>query len=289
MEILRTLASIRDFRKGLRLTSPEKILGLVPTMGYLHEGHGDLIRESRSRCDLTIVSIFVNPLQFNNPHDLATYPRNEKGDLKFLESLGVDAVFIPDPEEIYPENEERYLDFKINHLDQVLCGPGRPGHFEGVLVIVSRLFHLILPDLAFFGKKDYQQYVIIKRLVRELDFPLEIVGCETRREEDGLAMSSRNARLDESSRDQALLIHRALLLGRKAVRDRGRTGPELCDIVKDVIETGGLNRVEYVQVVDPETLEILDSVDRDSRFVIATAVHCGPVRLIDNLEHFPEE
>lgn len=274
---------MREALAKWRADNPDKKVGLVPTMGYLHEGHLQLVRESKSRSDLTGMSIFVNPLQFNNPDDLARYPVDTERDLELCKSEGVDLVFIPERREMFPE-KTTHLQLAMPEFTKTLCGPGRPGHFEGVMLIVSRLFHLFNPDLAFFGKKDYQQFRILSRMVQELDFPVEIIGCETIREEDGLAMSSRNARLNATNRDQAGLIYRAMNLGLKTYHDGEHHIPTLIEIMKDVIHTGGQNMVEYLQIVDPHNLSELEELDFDTDLLIATAVDCGGVRLIDNLE-----
>ena len=282
MEVFRSINEWQEFRKNLE--GQKTRIALVPTMGYLHEGHLQLLRQARERADFVVISIFVNPLQFNDPHDLATYPVDEKRDLKLCEQEGVDAVFMPARDEMFPDEGGPKIRMVAPELTDVLCGPGRPGHFEGVLTIVARLFHLIRPDVALFGKKDYQQYRILETMVREYNFPLELVGCETVREEDGLAMSSRNARLDPAAREQAPLIFRALKLGKKAVSEKNRLVSELKEIVREVIETGSLNRVEYVEVVDPVTLHPMEEVTRELSYLLAVAVFCGGVRLIDNLE-----
>jgi pantoate--beta-alanine ligase len=255
--------------------------GLVPTMGYLHDGHLSLIRESQASCDITMVSIFVNPLQFNDPEDLKKYPRDTERDLNMLERAGVDLVFLPTAEEMYPCGNP-LLKIQMPELTSQLCGKYRPGHFEGVLFIVLKLFQLFSPDRAFFGKKDYQQLAIIRRMALELSIPTEIVGCPLIREADGLAMSSRNVRLSEKGRKHATMIYRALKIVKKAYEEGKRDPGELKEIAWDVIETGSLNRVEYIEFVDRTTLQPVNTVDEDT--VVAVAVYTEGVRLIDNLE-----
>jgi pantoate--beta-alanine ligase len=254
--------------------------GLVPTMGYLHDGHLSLIRESQASCDITMVSIFVNPLQFNDPEDLKKYPRDTERDLNMLERAGVDLVFLPTAEEMYPCGNP-LLKIQMPELTSQLCGKYRPGHFEGVLFIVLKLFQLFSPDRAFFGKKDYQQLAIIRRMALELSIPTEIVGCPLIREADGLAMSSRNVRLSEKGRKHATMIYRALKIVKKAYEEGKRDPGELKEIAWDVIETGSLNRVEYIEFVDRTTLQPVNTVDEDT--VVAVAVYTEGVRLIDNL------
>ena len=262
---------------------PSQTHGLVPTMGYLHEGHTSLIREAKTRSESVSVSIFVNPIQFNNAEDFLKYPVDLSRDLELCEKEGVSLVFAPSKEEMFPSGDPDLV-MVMPSLGKNLCGKFRPGHFEGVMLIVARLFHLFDPTFAFFGKKDYQQYAIIKRMAYDLDFPVEVIGCETIREADGLAMSSRNVRLDSRSRDHAGLIFRAMKIGEKEAREGQTSVAELKEIMSDVIESGSSNRVEYLEIVDPENLEILDTVQGKDGFLIAAAVFSGGVRLIDNLE-----
>ncbi len=273
MQVLRTIAEL-----SAALAQRPAVRSLVPTMGYLHDGHSSLIREARKSSDQVCVSIFVNPLQFNNARDLETYPVSEERDLAACKSAGADVVFLPSREEMFPRQPA--LQMSMPDLTKNLCGAFRPGHFEGVLLIVARLFHLFEPHRAFFGKKDYQQYRVIQRMAADLNFRVEVVGCETVREPDGLAMSSRNANLAPADREQASLIYRAFRLAEKAFNN-GNTNPaDLVEIAQDVMMTGPRNRVEYMQIVHPETLEILEEIDGD--FLMAAAMYCGEVRLIDN-------
>ena len=279
----RTIDELSRSLRAWREQNPGKTLGLVPTMGAFHAGHLSLIQEARESCDFVVVSIFVNPIQFNDPRDLEKYPSDNEGDLGHCKRENVDLVFLPEQAEMFPE-EEPLLKISMPELTRTMCGPGRPGHFEGVLLIVARLFNLVGPDRAYFGQKDYQQLTLIERMVRELNFPLEIVACETYREEDGLAMSSRNLLLEGKAREDANLIYRALKLARQTFEDRDTTPAELQEIAGDIISSGSSNTVEYVDVVDPDTLERLESFAGVERFIIAAAVKCYRVRLIDNLE-----
>ncbi|MBU42475.1 MAG: pantoate--beta-alanine ligase [Spirochaetaceae bacterium] len=280
---MQTIQTIAEMRKAIGST--EGTVGLVPTMGFLHEGHLSLIRKSQESCQRTVVSIFVNPTQFNDPSDYENYPVDLKKDLDSLAKEGVDLVFIPNPAEMYPKGRLK-VQMAIPELTANLCGLHRPGHFDGVLLVVSKLFNIVQPDQAFFGLKDYQQFLVIRTMARALDFPVDVVGCDTVREADGLAMSSRNARLSEKAREHAALIPRALNLVQKTLDDRkGRYSvncQELCEIAWDVIESGTMNKVEYMEIVDPDSLQKLDELQQDRTARIATAVFCDGVRLIDN-------
>lgn len=278
------------FKKELRQQIKEaknnqKIIGFIPTMGYLHEGHLSLIREAKKDCDYIVVSIFVNPKQFNSEEDLKKYPRDYERDLGLLQKEEVDLVFLPEIEEIYPEEPKTYID--IPNLTNKLCGIYRPGHFQGVLLIVLKLFHLVEPHKAYFGKKDYQQYLIIKQMVKDLDMDIDVVGCPLIREDSGIALSSRNARLSEKGYSDAQLISRALFLAKNEWQ-KGEKNPEnLKEIIRDIIETGPLNKVEYIEIVDPISLENVQVVNEGD--IIAVAVYTDNVRLIDNIELIREK
>lgn len=295
---MKTIRGKNELRAELAVLSErQETLALVPTMGYLHAGHLELIREGRRRADRVAVSIFVNPLQFNDPEDFEKYPVNTDRDLELCEAAGADIVFLPAVEEMYPgfegrdgdrQHEKPLLKMTMPELTRNMCGEYRPGHFDGVLMVVARLFNLFRPAFALFGKKDYQQYLVIRRLAFDLDFGVEVVGVDTVREEDGLAMSSRNARLSERGREQAALIHRAFRIGAKACADGTDDPAELKEIMSDVIESGSLNKVEYLEILDLETLRDMERVGPKDRFLIAAGVFCEGVRLIDNLECGPD-
>ncbi|MCR9143664.1 MAG: pantoate--beta-alanine ligase [bacterium] len=290
MKILKDKAEVRAETAALR--AEERTLAIVPTMGYLHEGHLELIREGARRADVVAVSIFVNPLQFNDPEDFEKYPVNTERDLELCAESGADLVFMPAVDEMYPgfskpAGEKPLLKMAMPDLTHNLCGEHRPGHFDGVLMIVGRLFNLFRPDFAIFGRKDYQQYLVVRRLALDLDFGVEVVGVETVREDDGLAMSSRNARLGERGREQAALIHRSFRIGAKACSDGTSDPAELKEIMSDVIESGSLNKVEYLEILDADTLRDLERVGPGDRYLIAAGVFCEGVRLIDNLEVLP--
>lgn len=289
---MKVLKGKTELRATLRETP--KRLAIVPTMGYLHAGHLKLIEAARQHAEQVAVSIFVNPLQFNDPEDFAKYPVNTERDLELCESASADIVFLPTVEEMYPGytgagRDRPLLQMTMPELTRNLCGQYRPGHFDGVLMVVGRLFNLFRPDVAVFGKKDFQQYLVIRRLAFDLDFDVDVVGIDTVREPDGLAMSSRNARLGERGREHAALIHRALRIGEKAWQEGASDPTELKEIMTDVIESGSLNKVEYLEILDPETLRDRERLTGQDRFLIAVAVFCEGVRLIDNLECGPKD
>ncbi len=251
----------------------------VPTMGYLHEGHLTLVREGKKHGGHVVVSIFVNPTQFAPGEDLDKYPRNEEGDLALLSAEGVDAVFLPPAGSMYEEGHETRV--ILEKLPHHLCGLSRPGHFTGVATVVAKLFHLVMPHVAVFGQKDFQQLAVIRRMVRDLDFPIRIVGVPTVREADGLAMSSRNSYLTPSQRAFAPALYRALSLAREMVR-QGETRPAaILEKALSPIWENAEARVDYAMIVDPDTLEGLAEIRGPT--LMALAVFVGKTRLIDNL------
>jgi pantoate--beta-alanine ligase len=272
----RTVAELREQIGALRRRG--KSIGLVPTMGWLHEGHAALIRASVARADATVVSIFVNPTQFGPSEDFTAYPRDLVRDLAMCEAAEVDVVFAPEADEVYPEGFQTNVE--PGPLAEALCGPFRPGHFRGVATVVAKLFNMVRPDAAFFGQKDYQQSAIIRRMVLDLNMPMEVVTLPTVREPDGLAMSSRNARLDPDARRRAVCLSRGLLAAR-AVFDGGERSVErLLSVAR--AEMGEADSVQYLELVDAETLQPLGpTADRPA--VLAVAAFLGPVRLIDNV------
>ncbi len=256
-----------------------KRLGFVPTMGALHEGHLSLVRAARAQSDVVAVSIFVNPTQFGPNEDFTKYPRNFERDCKLLEKEGVDFLFAPSVEEMYPAGAVTHV--TVESLSEKLCGKSRPGHFRGVTTVVSKLFHLVEPDVAFFGQKDAAQAAIIRRMVRDLNFPIEIVVCPIVREPDGLAMSSRNAYLDPQQRRSALVLFRSLMEVH-ALFDHGeRIAEKLIAKGKQVFAQEPSVRMDYFEVVDPETLDPMQDVSRTA--LVAVAAFVGTTRLIDNI------
>jgi pantoate--beta-alanine ligase len=283
MSNLRVITTVADMRRARQeMAGPPWQIGLVPTMGALHEGHLSLVRHARTDDDVVVVSIFVNPTQFGPSEDFARYPRDTDRDLALLRELGTDVVFMPPVEEIYPRGFDTHVE--VEKLTQRLEGVSRPGHLRGVATVVTKLFNIVQPHRAYFGQKDAQQLAVIRRLARDLDLTVEVVGLPTVREPDGLAMSSRNAYLSPEERKAALVVYRSLQaaqeLWRAGVRDasliRQRVGETLA-----APATGGLARVDYISVADGETLEELETLDRPA--LVSLAVHIGKTRLIDNV------
>lgn len=265
--------NVREWKKqGLTI-------GLVPTMGYLHEGHASLIKRARGECDKVIVSDFVNPIQFGPSEDLATYPRDFEADCNLCESLGTDLIFHPDPSEMYMDNFHSYVG--VDTLSTELCGKSRPIHFNGVCTVVSKLFNISEADRAYFGQKDAQQLAIVKRMVRDLNYNIEIIGCPIIREEDGLAKSSRNTYLDSFEREKALILHKALTKGEEMVRAGETDANKVIKTVRDIIESEPVAKVDYVEIVDWNELQKVNRIV--GPILMAVAVYIGDkVRLIDN-------
>ncbi len=275
---MKIFGKIEDITAALaQIRAQKKTVGFVPTMGALHKGHMSLVLRAREN-DVVVSSIFVNPTQFNNPEDLKKYPRTLDKDLAMLESSQNDIVFNPDVGEMYPSNE-REEHFEFDGLDTVMEGKFRPGHFNGVARVVSKLFRIVEPDRAYFGEKDYQQLLIIKKISEKLFPEMNIVACPTVREPDGLAMSSRNALLDETSRSEAALISRALFQVRE-LKDKLNV-TELEKLVSDKINSSSSLRVEYFEIADERNLQPLTEINEHARAFIA--VLAGKIRLIDNL------
>ncbi len=254
-----------------------KIMGFVPTMGYFHEGHLSLIRRCRDDCDVAVVSIFVNPLQFGPTEDFQRYPRDLDRDLKLAHQIGVDIAFTPDLSDLYPPGFQTYVE--VTELTKGLEGFHRPSHFKGVTTVVAKLFNIVLPDRAYFGEKDYQQLKVIEKMVSDLNFPVDIVPCPTIREPDGLAMSSRNVYLSSEERQAATVLNRAIKAAQNAL-DRGlRTVSEVKALMWQVLASEPRVRVQYVEVVDPETLNPVAQIEEKAIVLIAAFV--GSARLID--------
>lgn len=253
-------------------------VGLVPTMGYLHEGHASLAKQAVALCNKTVVSVFVNPIQFGPSEDLVSYPRDFEHDCDMLEKIGVDLVFHPSPEEMYAPDFCTYVD--MENLTTQLCGKSRPGHFKGVCTVVSKLFHIVQPNKAFFGEKDAQQLAVIRRMVRDLSFDIEIVGCPIVREADGLAKSSRNVYLNAEERKAALILSKTVLLGKEIIAKGERSGKTLTDALKANIQTEPLARIDYVDVVNGINMEPIENLQ--GQILVAMAVFIGKTRLIDN-------
>jgi pantoate--beta-alanine ligase len=277
MKICTSIAEMRALRRNSR--SAGQALALVPTMGALHDGHLALVRAARAACDLVAVYIFVNPLQFGANEDLAKYPRNFEADRELLQRQGVDFLFAPGVEEMYPAGAMTYV--TVEGLSDKLCGRSRPGHFRGVTTVVSKLFNIVEPERAFFGQKDAAQSTIIRRMVRDLNIPVEVVVCPIVRQPDGLAMSSRNAYLDPAQRKSALVLNGSLATVQEKF-DRGERNPQsLIEAGKQVIAGDGAVRLDYFEIVDPETLDAVSDLSRP--VLVAVAAFVGNARLIDNL------
>ena len=279
---MKVIHTIEDLQAGLSVLKAQgKKVGLVPTMGALHAGHASLVKRSVNENDVTVVSVFVNPNQFNDKNDLVKYPRTLEADCKLLEDCGATLVFAPSVEEMYPEPDTRQ--FGYAPLDTVMEGAFRPGHFNGVCQIVSKLFDAVKPHRAYFGEKDFQQLAIIREMVRQMKFDLEIVGCPIVREEDGLALSSRNARLSSDERENALNISRTLFKSRTFAATHSVS--ETQKMVEDAIAAAPGLRLEYFEIVDGNTLQKIGDWNETSYAVGCITVFCGEVRLIDNIKY----
>jgi pantoate--beta-alanine ligase len=273
MKIFKTIIETQNYIKS-------NSVGFVPTMGALHAGHISLIRQAKLHNELSVCSIFVNPTQFNNPEDLVKYPRTLEADIAKLEEAGCDVIFIPEVSEIYPAPVSLSINF--GRLEEILEGAFRPGHFNGVGIVVSKLFHIIKPTKAYFGLKDLQQCAVINRLVKDLSFDLELVFCDTVREEDGLAMSSRNVRLDTAARKAAPFINSSLRKGKDLILN-GTSPEDTKRIITADFAARAEFELEYFEIVDFETLESIERYDNHRKTALVTAAHLGGVRLIDNV------
>ena len=276
MKIVGTVKEVREQVKEWKKQGLS--VGFVPTMGYLHEGHKSLMDAARKGNDKVVVSIFVNPMQFGPTEDLATYPRDLDHDAALCESAGVDLIFHPEAEEMYEKDFCSFVD--MTGLTEGLCGKTRPIHFRGVCTVVNKLFNIVTPDHAYFGQKDGQQLAVIKRMVRDLNMDIEIVGCPIVREEDGLAKSSRNTYLSEEERKAALVLSHSLKEGRKLVDAGEKDAAKVKKAITDIIEKEPLAKIDYVEVVDWNTLEPVERID--GPILTAIAVYIGKTRLIDN-------
>lgn len=277
MIIVRTVKDMQrradDWRKE------GKTIAFVPTMGYLHEGHLSLMREGRERADIVVTSIFVNPTQFGPNEDLERYPRDFEGDEKKCREVGVDAIYYPSVEEMYPKGYQTYVN--VTELSKGLCGSMRPGHFQGVATVCTKLFNAVKPHIAIFGEKDYQQLQVIRRMVKDLDMDLEIVGMPTVREPDGLAMSSRNKYLNKDERARAAYLFKSLSEARSAYEKGERDVGKLTEVVKEGLRRADPCEIDYIEIRDAWDLIPIERIDRPA--VIAIAVKIGSTRLIDNI------
>ena len=276
MQLVHTIAEVREIVSSWRKEGLS--VGLVPTMGYLHEGHQSLIKKSVEQNDRTVVSVFVNPIQFGPNEDLASYPRDINRDMEKVKEVGGDLIFNPEPSEMYPGHFTSFID--TTETTELLCGAVRPIHFRGVCTVVGKLFNIVCPDRAYFGQKDAQQLATIRRFSRDLNFPIEIVACPIIREDDGLAKSSRNTYLSTEERKAALILSQSLKLGKKAIEEGEKSAKKVIDIITANIKTEPLARIDYVEVVDFENIQRVDTISGET--LVAIAVYIGKTRLIDN-------
>ncbi len=276
MNLVKTINEVRGTVKKWR--SEGLSVGLVPTMGYLHEGHKSLIERSVKENDRTVVSVFVNPIQFGPNEDLSTYPRDIEADKKLCDMVGADLIFNPEPEEMYGDRFCTHVDMSI--LTEDLCGASRPGHFRGVQTVVTKLFNIVMPHNAYFGEKDAQQLAVIKRMVEDLNIDIKIIGCPIIREADGLAKSSRNTYLGESERKAAVIISKALNLGKEMIENGERDTKTIVDAITQKINTEPLAQIDYIKIVDSLTIKSVDKIE--GSVLCAAAVRIGKTRLIDN-------
>ncbi len=277
MEITRDTAATRAALESTRRQG--RRIGLVPTMGYLHAGHLSLVEAARRDDTSVVVSIFVNPMQFGPHEDLDRYPRDEEGDLRKCREAGVELVFAPHTDVMYDADAATTV--SVAGLTDTLCGPCRPGHFTGVATIVAKLFNIVRPDVAYFGRKDAQQLAVIRRMVHDLNMPIRIVGCPIVREPDGLAISSRNALLSPDERRRALVLYGALCAARSAIEGGRQSTPKVLARMNEIVAGGDPSAVDYISIVDPDTLQPVESID--APVLVALAVWIGQTRLIDNL------
>ena len=277
MKIVKTVDEVKAIVKGWR--SEGLTVGLVPTMGFLHAGHQSLIAKSVEQNDRTVVSVFVNPIQIGPNEDLEAYPRDIKRDADLCEKTGADIIFNPEPEEMYKDGFVSFVD--MNGLTNHLCGLSRPVHFRGVCTVCNKLFNIASPDRAYFGQKDAQQLAVIKRMVKDLNMNLEIVGCPIVREEDGLAMSSRNTYMNDEERKAALVLSKAIFLGQKMVQDGERSAEAVASKMRELISSEPMADIEYIEVVNNLTMESIEEIKGDILVAIAVKIN-NKVRLIDN-------
>ena len=271
--------SINEVRQIVKKWRKEGLtVGLVPTMGYLQEGHKSLIDKAVKENDRVVVSVFVNPIQFGPTEDLASYPRDLERDAKLCEEAGANLIFHPEKEEMYFDDFSSFVE--VQGVSKGLCGKSRPIHFRGVCTVVTKLFNIVKPDRAYFGQKDAQQLAVVKRMVRDLNMDIEIVGCPIIREEDGLAKSSRNTYLSAEERKAAVILSKSLKLGKEAIEKGERDSKKIIDIITNNINTEKLAKIDYVEIVDPLSIENIDKIENSA--LVAMAVYIGKTRLIDN-------
>lgn len=279
MRVAKTINEVREVVKEWKAQGLS--VGFVPTMGYLHEGHESLVKKASKENDRVVVSIFVNPIQFGPKEDLSTYPRDLESDSELCERAGANLIFHPKNEEMYHNDFSTFVD--MNGLTAELCGKSRPTHFRGVCTVVSKLFNIVAPHKAYFGEKDAQQLAVIKRMVRDLNIDIEVIGCPIVREEDGLAKSSRNTYLSKDERAAAIVLNKALSTAKKIITEGERNSKEVIDTIEKIVNDEPLARIDYVEVVDSLSMEKVESLERS--VLIAIAVFIGKTRLIDNFTY----
>ena len=279
---MRVVEKVKDVRSTVKEWKAKGLkVGFVPTMGYLHEGHESLIRKASEENDRVVVSIFVNPIQFGPKEDLSTYPRDLERDSKVCESAGADIIFHPENEEMYFNDFSTFVD--MNGLTAELCGKSRPTHFRGVCTVVTKLFNIVAPDRAYFGEKDAQQLAVIKRMVRDLNIDIEIIGCPIVREKDGLAKSSRNTYLSVEERNAATILNKSLTLAKEKIQAGERDSEVIIKLIQEVINSEKLARIDYIEVVDSLSMEKVERIEKS--VLVAIAVFIGKTRLIDNFTY----
>ena len=276
MRVIRNISQIRQFSENIRTQG--KRIAFVPTMGFLHEGHLSLIDYGRKNAHVLIISVFVNPTQFGEGEDLQQYPRDLGRDCKLARKAGVDVVFVPEVSEMYPKDFQTYV--TVESLSQLLCGAFRPGYFRGVTTVVAKLFNIIKPHIAIFGKKDFQQWVIIRKMVEDLKFDIEVIGLPTVREHDGLAMSSRNGYLTKKERASALSLYQSLNMAEAMVASGEKDASQIVCKIKDFILSKPYTKIEYVKICSPDTLKDIETLE--DKALLAMAVKVGRARLVDN-------
>ena len=277
MEVIKTIKEMKELSSQAR--GAGKIIAFVPTMGYFHEGHFSLMREGRRRGDLLVVSLFVNPTQFAPHEDFKSYPRDFERDRKMTEDVGVDILFAPETSEMYPPDHQTVI--HVEKVTQNLCGKSRPIHFQGVTTVVMMLFEIVMPHLAIFGEKDYQQLITVQQMVRDLHMSVEVLGMPTVREADGLAMSSRNTHLLPEERKAALSLYRSLQKAKELLQKGERKADRILHEMKGILQSEPLVRIDYIQICDAYTLQDVDRIEGD--VAVALAAYLGKTRLIDNL------
>lgn len=274
--LIKEIKELRTLIKGWKREGLS--VGFVPTMGALHEGHESLVKRAAAENDKVVVSVFVNPTQFGPNEDYDAYPRDIEKDLKVSMNGGAAVVFNPEPSEMYFGNKSTSV--SVSNLTSVLCGAKRPGHFDGVCLVVSKLFNIVTPDRAYFGQKDAQQVAVLKRMVRDLNIDIEVVACPIIREEDGLAKSSRNTYLSQEERKAALVLSKSLNIAKKLLADGERNAAKIKDVMKEEINKEPLAKIDYIEIVDSDTLENVENIERS--ILVPIAVYIGKTRLIDN-------